>query len=169
MWKIVVDLQCCYHEKMLLYMSDILVYHNQSVCQVVVLKLGVFVLLLSIFVYTLAPIPAHYRTLPHVLMHEYRRGNDKCPIGYEKSQNTGYADAIIPWFSIKLYPILRSKYEQCSLSHRNSMFRTGCLHLHYLPISGLKNHLNTTSLTSWESPCSSLEAEIGRASCRERV
>ena len=40
----------------------------------------VFVILLSIFVLTPAPIRAqfcHSRSLPHVLMHEYLRENDK--------------------------------------------------------------------------------------------
>ena len=43
------------------------------------LQFLVFVILLSIFALTHAPISAHSRSLPHVLMHEYLWKNDKSP------------------------------------------------------------------------------------------
>ena len=111
-WEVVYDLQSCYHEKILPNRGEVLVYLNQSVCQV---------------------------------------------IGYEESQRTGHTDVILS-FHIKLHHMLGRMYEECSLSHRKCMFWTDFPCLHSVPICGLENHLNTASLTFWESPWYGLEA-----------
>ena len=85
---------------------------------------------------------------------------------YEKSQKTGHTDVILSFYII-LHHILCCVYEQCSLSLwcRNCMSWTDFL----CHTRGLENHLNATSLTSWESPGSGVEAvEIPRVHLQQK-